>query len=36
LVDPVIDDLKEAAAADGHYQDLLAAIESGFSQPENR
>jgi hypothetical protein len=33
LFDSVIDDLKEAAAADGHYQDLLEAIQSGFSQP---
>jgi hypothetical protein len=33
LADPIIVNLKEAAIADGHYQDLLAAIESGFSQP---
>lgn len=33
LADPIILNRKEAAVADGHYQELLAAIESGFPQP---
>jgi hypothetical protein len=33
LADPIIVNLKEAAVSNGHYQDFLAAIQSGFSKP---